>query len=68
MEPERNLFDPTSVASPSPVDPVETEETLVTDSRAGVTPAEMVEQKLVSLLKNTPYSRLHASTRHRAPR
>jgi hypothetical protein len=30
------------------------EESLVSDARAGLTPAQQVEQKLVSLLQNTP--------------
>jgi hypothetical protein len=29
-------------------------EALVTDARAGLTPAQMVERKLVSLLRSTP--------------
>jgi hypothetical protein len=31
-----------------------TEETLVTDSRAGLSPAQMVERRLASLLQNAP--------------
>jgi hypothetical protein len=30
------------------------EEALVTDSRAGVTPSQMVERKLIGLLRGTP--------------
>jgi hypothetical protein len=30
------------------------EEALVTDRRAGLTPSELVEQKLISLLKSNP--------------
>ncbi len=30
------------------------EEALITDTRAGLTPAQMVERKLVSLLKSNP--------------
>jgi hypothetical protein len=30
------------------------EEALITDARAGLTPAQMVERKLVSLLKSNP--------------
>jgi hypothetical protein len=43
------------------------DEVLVSDVRAGVTPAEMVEHKLVGLLKNIPLplSRLQAKA---APR
>jgi hypothetical protein len=32
----------------------EAEESLVSDDRAGMTPAEHVERKLVALLRNTP--------------
>jgi hypothetical protein len=34
--------------------PDETEEALVEDVRAGLTPSQMVERKLVSLLKSSP--------------
>ena len=34
--------------------PAAEEEALVTDARAGLTPAQMVERKLVSLLKSNP--------------
>lgn len=34
--------------------PPDLEEALVTDARAGLTPAQMVERKLVSLLKSNP--------------
>lgn len=33
---------------------VEAEESLVSDDRAGLTPAEHVERKLVTLLRSTP--------------
>jgi hypothetical protein len=33
---------------------VEAEESLISDDRAGLTPAEHVERKLVALLRNTP--------------
>jgi hypothetical protein len=33
---------------------VEAEESLVSDDRAGLTPAEHVERKLVALLRSTP--------------
>jgi hypothetical protein len=33
---------------------VEAEESLVSDDRGGMTPAEHVERKLVALLRNTP--------------
>ncbi len=38
---------------PEPVAPP-SEDTLVTDARAGLTPAQLVERKLVSLLPSTP--------------
>jgi len=34
--------------------PILTEEALVADARAGLTPAQMVERKLASLLKSQP--------------
>ena len=37
----------------SPTAAVELEETLIHDARAGVTPAQMVEHKLMALLKNS---------------
>jgi hypothetical protein len=45
------------------------EETLVPDRRAGLTPAQIVEQKLVALLKATPLpvSQMQSSLR-RGPR
>jgi hypothetical protein len=54
-------FDPTSAAAP---DKASTEESLVNDDRAGLTPAQLVERKLVSLLRSTPVpvSRLQSST------
>lgn len=44
------------------------QETLVHDARAGLTPAQMVERKLVALLRNTilPASHLQASRTRRA--
>jgi hypothetical protein len=44
-----------------------TDEALVRDGRAGLTPAEMVERKLVTLLNGTalPLSRLHTSRTER---
>jgi hypothetical protein len=46
-----------------------TKEVLVLDSRARLTPAQMVERKLVALLKRTslPYSCLQ-TRRHQGPR
>ena len=44
------------------------QETLVNDSRAGLTPAQMVERKLVTLLRSTPLpaSQLQESRMRRA--
>ena len=44
-----------------------TEESLVTDSRAGMTPSQMVERKLIGLLRgrSLPVSQLLASARRR---
>jgi hypothetical protein len=51
MKPERTTrFTPTR---PEPAVPP-SEDSLVTDARAGLTPAELVERKLVSLLPSTP--------------
>jgi hypothetical protein len=43
------------------------EEVLVTDARAGLTPAQMVERKLVSLLQSAtlPVSRFQSSVQRR---
>ena len=51
-----------------PPPPVAAEETLVADSRAGLTPAEMVERKLASLLESVPLpvSQLQAAGTRRA--
>ncbi len=48
--------------------PAVTEEVMVADVRAGLTPAQMVERKLVSLLKATPLpmSRLQTTGARRA--
>jgi hypothetical protein len=60
MESE-NVF---SRFTPPPAPPVvsTSDEALVTDARAGLTPAQMVERRLVSLLQSTPLpvSRLQA--------
>ena len=51
MKPERSTrFLP---ARPEPNLPP-SEDTLVSDARAGLTPAQLVERKLVSLLPSTP--------------
>jgi hypothetical protein len=50
-------------------EPVSGEETIVLDPRARLTPAQMVERKLVSLLADAPLpvSKLRTE-RHRGPR
>jgi hypothetical protein len=52
-----------------PHEPAGNEEVLVPDARARLTPAQMVEHKLLSLLKTTPLlvSRLQ-TVRQRGPR
>jgi hypothetical protein len=40
--------------APSRTSPEAAEELLIADTRAGLTPAELVERKLVSLLKSSP--------------
>lgn len=49
------------ISSPALPEVVSSEDSLVTDARAGLTPAQMVDRKLVSLLRNTPVpvSQLH---------
>jgi len=44
------------------------EESIVTDSRAGVTPSQMVERKLIGLLRGTPLpvSQLLTAVRRRS--
>jgi hypothetical protein len=49
---EGNLAHFSKDKSAAPVAAVE--EVLVTDARSGLTPADMVEQKLVSLLQSAP--------------
>jgi hypothetical protein len=48
--------------------PETTDEVMVADVRAGLTPAQMVERKLVSLLKATPLplSRLQTTSTRRS--
>jgi hypothetical protein len=41
-------------AAPSTARATAAEESLVSDARAGLTPAQQVERKLVSLLRSTP--------------
>jgi hypothetical protein len=45
---------PADTAEMATLTPGSLEEDLVEDSRAGLTPAQMVERKLVSLLKSNP--------------
>jgi hypothetical protein len=56
--------DHTKTADPPP----SPDESLVSDSRDGLTPAEQVERKLVSLLKSTPMpvSRLQSAVSKRS--
>jgi hypothetical protein len=51
-----------------PPPPGLTEEALVADARAGVTPAQMVERKLASLLKSQPLPVSHLMTARRTSR
>jgi hypothetical protein len=44
------------------------EESLVTDSRAGLTPSQMVERKLVCLLKSSPLPVSQLNSGRRASR
>jgi hypothetical protein len=48
--------------------PASAEEDLVADARAGVTPAEMVERKLASLLKSQPLPVSQLKTARRTSR
>jgi hypothetical protein len=43
--------------------PATSEEALITDTRAGLTPAQMVERKLVLLLKSNPLPVSHVQVR-----
>ncbi len=45
-----------------------TEEALVADARAGLTPAQMVERKVASLLKSQPLPVSHLMTTRRTSR
>jgi hypothetical protein len=65
MENTTDRFEPSP--SPEVLEAPPTEEALVDDDRAGLTPAEMVERKLVSLLnrKGLPVSHLNTPRRHR---
>lgn len=58
---------PTEETASLPASPPQ-EETLVHDARAGLTPAQMVERKLVALLQSTilPTSHLQVSRTRRA--
>ena len=61
--PERSSA-PRTVVPPSAQDsaPTALEESLVADARAGLTPAQMVERKLASLLKSNPLPVSHFMT------
>ncbi len=52
----------------TPVNDVATEESLVRDARAGLTPAQMVERKVASLLKSQPLPVSHLMTTRRTSR
>jgi hypothetical protein len=54
------------VAGPPAPEATGLEEDLVADSRAGLTPAEMVERKLAHLLKRNPLPVSHLMTRSAA--
>jgi hypothetical protein len=51
-----------------PIPAIAAEETLVSDVRAGLTPSQMVEQKLATLLQSTPplSTQLHTAGMRRA--
>jgi hypothetical protein len=51
-----------------PPPPALTEEALVADARAGLTPAQMVEHKLATLLKSQPLPVSHMMTARRTSR
>jgi len=57
-----------ALAPEEPVAPETQEEALVADSRASLTPAQMVERKLVSLLKSNPLPVSHLKTGARSLR
>lgn len=67
MTDSKNGSLPDTVSSRRPASAVE-EETLVNDARAGLTPAQMVERKLVAILQSTilPTSHLQMSRTRRA--
>jgi hypothetical protein len=50
----RHFETPTDGLDGAPTQPPATEEVMVADVRAGLSPSQMVERKLVSLLKATP--------------
>lgn len=66
---ERNNKSLPAAKLPNRTAPAPKDESLINDVRAGLTPAQMVEQKLASLLNNSclPISRLPAM-RLRRPR
>jgi hypothetical protein len=67
-----NLLHPASstvqrVAVRAPAGPSEPEESLVVDDRAGLTPSELVERKLLYLLRANPLPVSPARGRRRIP-
>jgi hypothetical protein len=56
---------PTSPKAPAPAQP---EEVLVTDSRAGLTPSDMVERKLLYLLRGASVAARHVHVANPRPR
>lgn len=65
LDPATSLDELTDLPSVDGVAPPALEEALVTDARAGLTPAQMVERKLIALLKTNPLpvSQLMAGSR-----
>ena len=61
MEREKTPNRP-SFERPAAVPAAPSVEGLVTDARAGLSPAQMVERKLVSLLRNQPLPLSHRQT------
>jgi hypothetical protein len=66
MTRSKNSSTPDGAVPPRPVSPPQ--ETLVVDARAGLTPSQLVERKLVSMLRSTllPASHLQVSRMRRA--
>ncbi len=54
--------------SPNAAPPAQPEEVLVADSRAGLTPSDMVERKLLYLLRGASVAGSHVHAASRRPR